>query len=91
MAADSVPCYPYDEMLEILVDAHKGSVNRQGCEILLKRGMRPAENRDGYLFTRDPRLKLSALGFLSLEQVLELASRIVCEVSFCCYFLSFQF
>ncbi|XP_066139531.1 probable serine hydrolase isoform X1 [Euwallacea fornicatus] len=80
LTPDQVPCYPYNEMLEILVHAHNGSVNREGCEILLKRGMRPAMNRDGYYFTRDPRLKLSALGFISIEQVTELASRILCEV-----------
>ncbi|CAG9763232.1 unnamed protein product [Ceutorhynchus assimilis] len=77
---DKIPCYPYNEMLEILIDGQNGSVNREGCKILLKRGMRLAENRDGYLFTRDPRLKMAALGFLSIEQVLELASRITCEV-----------
>lgn len=81
LSSNNVPCYRYDEMLEILEDAHKGSVNRQGCEILLKRGMRPAEDKEGYFYyTRDARLKVAALGFLSLEQVLVLASRITCEV-----------
>ncbi|XP_050311138.1 probable serine hydrolase isoform X2 [Anthonomus grandis grandis] len=79
LTQDSVPCYPYNEMLDILVDAHKGSVTREGCEILLKRGMKPAKDKEGHFyFTRDPRLKLSALGFLTLEQVMELASRIIC-------------
>lgn len=56
-------------------------MNREGCEILLKRGMLPATDREGYYFTRDPRLKLSALGFLSVDQVYELATRIICEVN----------
>lgn len=80
LTADKAPCYPYNDMLEILVDAHQGSVNREGCEILLKRGMLPATDREGYYFTRDPRLKLSALGFLSVDQVYELSTRIICEV-----------
>ncbi|KAL1497247.1 hypothetical protein ABEB36_008239 [Hypothenemus hampei] len=75
------PSYSYNDMLDILIDAHKGSVTKKGCEILLRRGIRPVEDQDGhYYFTRDPRLKVAALGFLTIEQVLELASRIICEV-----------
>lgn len=80
LTPDQVPCYSYEDMLDILEDAHKGSINKESCEILLKRGMKPAGDKDGYTFTRDPRLKLAALGFLTLDQVLELASRIKCEV-----------
>lgn len=43
-------------------------------------GMRPVKDKNGYAFTRDPRLKVSMLGFVSKEQVLEMASRIKCEV-----------
>ncbi|KAF7265846.1 putative serine hydrolase [Rhynchophorus ferrugineus] len=81
LAQDKMPSYSYDEMLNILEDAHKGSINQEGCKILLKRGMKPVKDKeDHYYFTRDPRLKVSALGFVTLEQVLELASRIQCEV-----------
>ncbi|KAJ8953608.1 hypothetical protein NQ318_003032 [Aromia moschata] len=47
---------------------------------MLRRGMKPAAHQTGYLFTRDPRLKTAAMGFMTIDQVLELASRIKCEV-----------
>ncbi|XP_019880960.1 probable serine hydrolase isoform X2 [Aethina tumida] len=75
------PCYTKEEMLDILVDAHNGSVTRQGCEYLLKRAVKPAKHKEGYyVFTRDTRLKVSSLGFLCMEQVLHLARQIKCEV-----------
>ncbi|KAJ8973849.1 hypothetical protein NQ317_016404 [Molorchus minor] len=77
---DEMPCYEYEEMVDLLYDAHNGSINRQGCEIMLKRGMKPALHKKGFMFTRDPRLKTAALGFMAIDQVLELASRIKCEV-----------
>ncbi|XP_060522533.1 probable serine hydrolase [Cylas formicarius] len=80
MTLDQMPCYGYDEMVDVCYSAYKGTVSREGCEILLKRGMKPATDRDGYWFTRDPRLKMALLGFLSLEQVLEMSRRIKCEV-----------
>lgn len=42
--------------------------------------MKPAKDQEGYVFTRDPRLKVAALGFVSLDQVMEMATRITCEV-----------
>ncbi|CAH1105816.1 unnamed protein product [Psylliodes chrysocephalus] len=78
---DLMPCYEYDEMVDIMVQAHAGSVDRQGCEVLLRRGMKPATHKEGcYVFTRDPRLKIAALGFFTLDQVLQFACRIKCEV-----------
>ncbi|KAJ8911151.1 hypothetical protein NQ315_008336 [Exocentrus adspersus] len=77
---EQMPCYEYQEMLSLVYDAHAGSINKEGCKILLERGMKPATHKKGYLFTRDPRLKTSALGFFTIDQVLELASRITCEV-----------
>lgn len=77
---EHMPCYEYDEMLNLVYDAYAGSVTREGCEVILKRGMKPATHKKGYLFTRDPRLKTAALGFMAMDQVLELASRITCEV-----------
>lgn len=77
---EDVPCYGYDEMLDIILDAHAGSIDRQGCEIMLRRGMKPATHKEGFIFTRDPRLKFAALGMMTIDQVLEFASRIKCEV-----------
>lgn len=77
---EDLPSYEYKDMLKIMEDAYKGSVNTKGCEILLRRGMRKATNKEGYQFTRDPRLKLGLLGFVTMDQALEFASRIKCEV-----------
>lgn len=78
---DKVPCYPYDEMLQIVVDAHAGSVTKEGCEILLKRGMKKSTTKENcFVFTRDPRLKTAAMAFSTMDQVLEFAKLIRCEV-----------
>ncbi|XP_057651450.1 probable serine hydrolase [Diorhabda carinulata] len=78
---DDILCYEYDEMLDIMIDGHHGSVYEEGCKILLKRGMKPSTHKDNcYVFTRDPRLKINAFAFFTLEKVLHLASRITCEV-----------
>ncbi|VEN49436.1 unnamed protein product [Callosobruchus maculatus] len=80
-SVNSMPCYVYDEMVDLVYDAYKGTVTRKGCEIMLRRGMKPAVHKEGhYVFTRDPRLKTVALGFMTLDQVLEFASRIKCRV-----------
>lgn len=79
MTRDRQPCYDYTEMIDIVVDAYKGSVTRKSCEILMKRGMK-ANTDSTYLFSRDARLKSASLGFMTLDQVLEFASHITCEV-----------
>ncbi|CAG9864470.1 unnamed protein product [Phyllotreta striolata] len=78
--ADMTPYYTYEDMVDIMEEAHKGSVDRAGCEVLLRRGMKPAYKEGCFMFTRDPRLKLAALGFFTLDQAMEFASRITCEV-----------
>ncbi|XP_056630121.1 probable serine hydrolase [Diorhabda sublineata] len=75
------PCYSYENMLDMMLDAHDGSVDKEGCEILLKRGTKPCPDKENlYVFTRDPRLKIAVLSFLSMDKVLYFASRITCEV-----------
>ncbi|XP_077267645.1 putative serine hydrolase isoform X2 [Temnothorax americanus] len=78
LTLDSVPCYDYDEMLEIVEQAYDGSITKKGAEILMKRGMQQAYKKDKYYFSRDPRLKVSLLGMLSLDLVLVYASQIKC-------------
>ncbi|XP_071567028.1 probable serine hydrolase isoform X2 [Temnothorax nylanderi] len=78
LTLDSVPCYDYDEMVEIVEQAYDGSITKEGAEILMKRGMQQAYEKDKYYFSRDPRLKVSLLGMLSLDLVLEYASQIKC-------------
>ncbi|EZA46786.1 putative serine hydrolase, partial [Ooceraea biroi] len=50
----------------------------EAAEILMKRGMQPAHERGKYYFSRDPRLKVSFLGVLSLDLILQFASQIRC-------------
>lgn len=75
-----MPCYGYDDMLDLVLDAYDGSVDLESVEILMKRGMARAPGKEGYHFARDLRLKVSLLGMFSMEQVLSYAERITCEV-----------
>ncbi|RLU17385.1 hypothetical protein DMN91_009620 [Ooceraea biroi] len=75
---DCVPCYEYDDMITIVENAYEGSITREAAEILMKRGMQPAHERGKYYFSRDPRLKVSFLGVLSLDLILQFASQIRC-------------
>ncbi|XP_057651449.1 probable serine hydrolase [Diorhabda carinulata] len=74
-------CYGYEEMLDIMMEGHNGSLDREACEILMKRGMKPSPDKQNcYVFTRDPRLKIVAFPFFSMDEIRDFASRITCEV-----------
>lgn len=79
-----MPCYGYEEMIDIVVDAYAGSVDVEGAKILMRRGMGSAPKEaginNGYHFVRDLRLKASGMAMFSLEQVLCYAERIKCDV-----------
>lgn len=78
-----LPCYDYEEMTKLVLDAYGGSVDLESVKILMKRGMAPAPehlHKNGYHFSRDLRLKVSMMGMFSEEQVLQYASQIRCEV-----------
>lgn len=78
-----LPCYKYDEMIDLVVDAYAGSIDRDSAVILMKRGMSkvPQEtSEEGYHFSRDLRLKIALMGMFSLEQVLSYAELIKCHV-----------
>lgn len=80
---DKVPCYGYDEMIDIVCDAYKGSLSRENCRVLMKRGMSRTPihlKKQGYFFKRDPRLKVSGLAMMSLETALEYAEKVKCKV-----------
>ncbi|XP_049873071.1 probable serine hydrolase [Pectinophora gossypiella] len=80
---DKIPCYEYEEMIDIVCDAYKGSISRDNCKILMKRGMSPAPahvNKNGYYFKRDPRLKVAGLAMMSIETALEYAKQVKCKV-----------
>ncbi|CAK1556450.1 unnamed protein product [Leptosia nina] len=83
LSEDKIPCYNYEEMIDIVVDAYKGSVSRENCKVLMKRGMSPTPphmKRQGYFFKRDLRLKVSGLAMMSIETALEYASQVRCKV-----------
>lgn len=77
---ESIPCYNYEDMLAIVLDAYKGSITEKSCEILMQRGMSRTVNKNGYHFSRDVRLKVASLGMFSIEYVLEYAKKIKCKV-----------
>ncbi|KAJ9591690.1 hypothetical protein L9F63_001777, partial [Diploptera punctata] len=74
-----VPYYPYEEMLEIMMQGHGGSLTLESGELMMKRGARWDPKTNYYLFTRDVRL-LSLTAFISQDVALEYASRITCKV-----------
>ncbi|KAK2581509.1 hypothetical protein KPH14_005171 [Odynerus spinipes] len=78
LTLDNIPCYDYNEMINIVEEAYKGSITKEAAEILMKRGMENSYISGKYYFSRDPRLKVSMLGMLSLEMVLAYASQIKC-------------
>lgn len=79
-----MPCYEYDEMIELVVHAYAGSVDKDSVKILMKRGMSPAPaylNKNGFHFARDLRLKVSLSGgSFTEDQVLTYAKQIRCEM-----------
>ncbi|CAK9812560.1 Probable serine hydrolase [Anthophora quadrimaculata] len=79
MPPDSIPSYTYEEVLDIVEDAYKGSITKEGAMTLMKRGLRPSPEPERYYFARDPRLKVSLLGVISLDLVLAYATRIKCR------------
>ncbi|XP_054286990.1 probable serine hydrolase isoform X2 [Macrosteles quadrilineatus] len=80
MAGESVPCYDRKTMLNIVEDAYQGSVSRDNCEVLMRRGMKPSPtDEDKYYFSRDARLKIAGLAQFSKDLVKAYASKITCE------------
>lgn len=78
-----MPCYEYDEMIELVLHAYAGSVDEESVKVLMKRGMAPAPahlNKNGFHFARDLRLKVSLIGSFTEDQVLTYAKQIRCEM-----------
>ncbi|XP_068913689.1 probable serine hydrolase [Tenebrio molitor] len=81
LKVEQQPCYTYDEMIDIVYGAYNDAVTRESCEVMMRRGMKPAEHKPGcYVFARDPRLKVAALGFMTPDQVMQFATRVRCKV-----------
>jgi len=60
LTLENVPCYDYNDMIDIVEKAYEGGITREGAEILMKRGMQPSYTKGKYYFSRDPRLKVKA-------------------------------
>lgn len=76
-----LPSYDYEEMIKLVLDAYKGSVDEKSVKILMERGMSKNEKGNGYHFARDLRLKVAMIGMFSEEQVLAYAEQVKCEVN----------
>ncbi|XP_015120850.1 probable serine hydrolase isoform X1 [Diachasma alloeum] len=79
LSPESVPSYEYNEMLDIIMDAYKGSITKEGAEVLMKRGTQPAAMPGKHYFSRDPRLKVSMLGAFSMDLTNAYAEKITCS------------
>lgn len=83
LTEDKIPCYSYDEMVDLAYNGYGGSITRESCKIMMRRGMNEAPphlHKSGYHFSRDVRLKVSRLGMFSIDHVMEYASKITCKV-----------
>ncbi|KAF4519380.1 hypothetical protein B566_EDAN008688 [Ephemera danica] len=76
----NIPSYMMEDVIDIVMDAYRGSLTRESCKILLKRGVVTSEDGKGIHFARDPRLKVAGFGSLAAPLVLQYASQIRCEV-----------
>jgi hypothetical protein len=77
------PCYSYEEMIDLVLDAYGSGIDRKSAEILMRRGMKPIvhpTNGPGFHFSRDLRLKVSLMGMFALDQVISHAEQIRCHV-----------
>jgi pimeloyl-ACP methyl ester carboxylesterase len=73
--------YTVEDLVERQFAATNGSISKEACRILQTRGTIPSASQVGYVtLTRDIRLKIALLHSLPHEFLLELASRIKCEV-----------
>lgn len=80
LTPDSIPSYDYHQMLDIVEDAYKGSVSKEGCNVLMQRGIKASGKKQGcFHFARDPRLKIAGLAMFSKDLVLAYAEHIQCE------------
>ncbi|RZF42462.1 hypothetical protein LSTR_LSTR013226 [Laodelphax striatellus] len=75
-----IPCYGYQEMIDLVESAYNESITNDSARILMNRGMKPASKKPGkFTFTRDVRLKVgSTLAMIPKELSRAMAERINC-------------
>lgn len=74
------PNYSYDEIIQNMSQGNRGSLTNKSCEILLRRGMLPSQNKNGFYFSRDPRLRFHSWANLTEEHVFKYSPQIKCKV-----------
>ncbi|ALC44201.1 CG7632 [Drosophila busckii] len=71
------PAYEWDQLVERLHEGTNKSVDMEACKYLLQRNCKPSTHEPHkFYFSRDIRLKASMIYTLSLDIVLEMATRI---------------
>lgn len=79
----------YTKCIDTVELAHNGNCSRSACEVLMRRGMKEVDSRKGeqvqsdepqYVFCRDLRLKVPALGFLGIDDVMIYAKHVKCRI-----------
>ncbi|XP_057671864.1 probable serine hydrolase [Diorhabda carinulata] len=70
----------YQEILTSMMETYSETLDKEGCEILLRRGIKFCHGKECYSLTRDPRLKIDALTWFTMDKILDFASMIKCEI-----------
>lgn len=73
------PEYSYEVLLDLFYKGRKCRLKKESCDILLSRGTTLLDNGK-VRFSRDVRLKLTAVASLTYDDLLELAPKIRCDV-----------
>lgn len=76
-----IPEFTMEQLIDIVYKGSRGSVSKESCKILLTRNSTESSKGSGlYKLNIDPRLKLWFFHSFENDVLLELASRIKCEV-----------
>lgn len=76
--AGSEKPFSYEEALEKCISGTFGSLDKNACDILFKRGLKKVDG--GYIFRRDRRLLAAPLSFAPKEDQLVLARKVTADV-----------
>ncbi|KAF5299412.1 hypothetical protein FQA39_LY11558 [Lamprigera yunnana] len=73
--------YSYHVLSETIFNGYRNSLTEKSVDILLKRGAKSSGQNEGlFNFSTDIRLKSPGVSFFTIEQILQHASRIKCNV-----------
>lgn len=83
LTMEQQPTYNHKEMIDIVMQGHRGSLTRESAEILMKRGMVPYKKVGDnvlYRFTRDLRLINGNFGTFTMDVLVAIVEKIRCDV-----------